>query len=154
MQSKKMNIHLVFLTITVGFLSGCATVPKGTLPAAAVPKEGVYHKVNSGETLWRIAQLYHVDVQDIVRTNQIPNVAHIERNQLIFIPGTDVQKDLVVGKETTPAVEFLWPLKGKIISYFGDQHNRWINKGIDIQSEEGKIVSAAREGDVVFADYL
>ncbi len=45
---------------------------------------------------------------------------------------------------------FIWPLKGKVISKFGDSRNHNINKGIDIKSSFKKKVRASSSGKVVF----
>ncbi|OQX80920.1 MAG: hypothetical protein B6D56_03750 [Candidatus Omnitrophica bacterium 4484_70.1] len=46
-----------------------------------------------------------------------------------------------------------WPVKGKIITYFG-QGGRDKNKGVDIQTAGEEVVRASLEGKVVFADFL
>jgi LysM repeat protein len=48
---------------------------------------GVYHKVQKNETLWKIAQTYNVDIQEIAEINDIDDPAEIETGQRIFIPG-------------------------------------------------------------------
>ncbi len=45
---------------------------------------------------------------------------------------------------------FVWPVKGKVISIFGMRRSGRINKGIDIQAEDGAEVFAARSGTVSF----
>lgn len=131
----------------------------GPLKAPSLNK-GVYHKVQSGETLWRIAKTYSVDIGSIVKINNIPNVAKIEKDQLVFIPGAtevkDVQGVVPSGKLEGDAnsSEFIWPVKGKVISYFGERQRLRVNRGISIEATEGEIVRAARAGVVVFADYL
>jgi len=53
-----------------------------------------------------------------------------------------------------PAVSssFVWPVRGFVISGFGDKVNGVINKGIDIRVEEGTAVRAAKSGKVVYCD--
>lgn len=146
--------RLVILGIFLYFLSGCATVEELPSPRVSPPKAGIYHKIREGETIWRIAKTYNVTVDDIVSSNRIPNVAHIEKNQLLFIPGAKIEKDILTEKELAKSSEFNWPLKGKVLSYFGDQKGIFTNHGIDIAGELGGKVTAARSGKVVFADYL
>ena len=152
---KVKNFSIILLVAGVYFISGCATTEEIPPRRAVIPLEGVYHKVRQGETLWRIAKMYHVSVEDLVASNRIPNAAQIERNQLIFIPGAKTtQEYTTVERDAAKTGDFDWPLKGKIISYFGEQKDAWINNGLDIQSEAGEKVIAARNGQVVFADYL
>ena len=46
---------------------------------------------------------------------------------------------------------FIWPIRGKIVSTFGDKHNGAFNDGINIAAPEGKQISAAADGEVVYA---
>ncbi len=140
-------------------LAGCATVrqpPSPPVPGVKpVPQVSITHKVNKGETLWRIAKTYKVSVEDIIQANHIPNAASIERGQLLIIPGAVEAKDVLLapspgGKD----IDYDWPLKGRVISYFEDRKGAGVNQGIDIQGGDGEPVKAAREGRVVFADHL
>ncbi len=130
------------------------------MPAAPVKTvspalgKGVYHKVHKGETIWRIAQAYRVSIDDIIKINKIPNVTNVEENQLLFIPGAQGVKEIPLTQEDLNRNEFAWPLKGKVISYFGERRGSESNKGIGIQANFGDMVHSAREGYIVFADYL
>ena len=134
-------------------MGGCATTRE--LPTTVAPPrgKGVNHKVHKGETIWRIAQAYNVSIDEIIKSNNIPNVAKVEENQLVFIPGADTVKTIEV-EEDSYKKEFIWPLKGKVISYFGDRQGTQLNKGITIQASPGDVVCATREGRVIFADAL
>lgn len=140
------------------FLSGCTTVselpPSAPVSAPAVPAKGVYHKVSKGQTIWRIAQAYGVGIDEIIKSNNIPNVAKVEENQLIFIPGADTVKSIAADTEEIQKSEFIWPVKGKVIGFFGERKAGQLSKGIDIQAEAGAQVLAARDGRVTFADAL
>lgn len=129
-----------------------STTPVKTAPPAL--GKGVYHKVRKGETIWRIAQAYRVSMEDIIKINKIPNVANVEENQLLFIPGAESVKQIPLTEADLNKNEFAWPLKGKVISYFGERRGTESNKGIGIQANFGDTVRAAREGWVVLADYL
>lgn len=61
---------------------GCVTLP----PEREIPR-GVFHIVESGQTLWRIAKTYEIDVDLLVRTNAISDPAQLEVGQKLFIPG-------------------------------------------------------------------
>ena len=134
------------------YLSGCATVPPP--PSISVQTgPGVYHKVKHGETLWRIAKTYGVAIDEIIRTNNIPNVAKVEENQLVFIPGATSIKEIKFDEQENDK-EFVWPVQGKVIRYFHDRKGQMLNQGIDIQVSGAGTVKAARSGEVVFADAL
>ena len=150
--------------------AGCATVHKPVTPSGSAPgvpgampltsvskpveKKGVQHKVQKGETLWRIAKTYQVPVEDIIQSNSIPNAASIEENQLIFIPGAAHVREVSVVSPTDNDADYMWPVKGKVIAYFQDRKGASVNAGIDVKAVEGEVVKAAREGRVVFADHL
>jgi LysM repeat protein len=63
------------------FLAGCATVP---YQPVSVP--GIYHSVASGQTLYRIAKTYNVEVSEIIRLNRIADPTKIRVGQRLFIP--------------------------------------------------------------------
>jgi murein DD-endopeptidase MepM/ murein hydrolase activator NlpD len=135
---------------------GVALEPKVPSVSETIPgvdRKGVYHKVQKGETIWRIAKTYNVSIADIIDSNKIPNVAQIEVNQLVFIPGVETLQDVVSLEEESP-YEFGWPLKGKIIKYFHQPDGSQLTKGIAIESQDGESVRASRRGKVVFSDYL
>ena len=116
-------------------------------------RTGVYHKVKKGETLWRIAKTYNVSIADIIRVNNIPKAATIEKDQLVFIPGVVAVKDVVLETDDSQN-EFIWPVQGKVIRYFHERNGEQVSQGIDIKTREGAEVRAARMGRVVFADHL
>ncbi len=138
-------------------LAGCATAkhPSGSYVSKMPEPErfGVYHKVKHGETVWRIAKTYGVSIDDIVQSNNIPNVAQVEDDQLLFIPGASQVKEIVQTLEDK-SNDFIWPLKGKVIKYFKQNEHGRPYKGIGIQADAGTPVKAALTGRVVFADYL
>ena len=146
---KCLAVALVCMT------AGCAATTELPTTAVTVPRgKGVYHKVRRGETIWRIAQAYQISIEEIIKSNRIPNVAKVEENQLLFIPGADAVKEIAVEKEYDDANEFVWPVKGKVLSYFGDRRGTQGSRGISIQTNAGDTVVAARDGEVIFADYL
>ena len=55
------------------FLTGCSI------------SYGVYHKVDKGQTLYRIAKTYDVDIQDLAEFNDITDVTEIKEGQRLFI---------------------------------------------------------------------
>ncbi len=137
------------------FMAGCATtVQESEIEKSPIPeKKGVYHKVGKGQTLWRIAKTYNISIDDIIIANSIPNVAKVEENQLIFIPGADHVHDIPINT-TNDQADFIWPVKGKVVHYFREPMGNAFNNGIKILAQQGDAVKASRSGKVVLADYL
>jgi len=139
------------------FMSGCISLETQreieVVKPPAPTRQGIYHKVKKGETLWRIAQAYSVSISNIAQVNNIPKAAKIEKNQLVFIPGAKKVLEIVLDADHSQN-DFIWPVKGKVIRYFHERYGNVINKGIGIKARVGDEVKAARTGRVVFADYL
>jgi murein DD-endopeptidase MepM/ murein hydrolase activator NlpD len=157
MMRKNNFLLLVLYGAAVCLMAGCAVSREGVSPNTRQDypepeKIGVYHKVKNGETLWRIAKTYDIAMEDIVRANNIPDVAQVEENQLVFVPGAYAVKE--VHRDFSGKEEFSWPVQGKIIKYFHAPLGNVRNKGINIKANPGGKVRASRRGDVVFADVL
>lgn len=163
----------VLLILAVG---GCSLVQIDRGGARGKNARGVYHTVESGQTLWRICWTYGVDLDRVAKVNRIKDPRRILVGQKIFIPGAKrVRKVLPyappmkgksalkgkrgkvksggVSKKAPPAKKglFIWPVKGKLSSRFGprsgDHHD-----GIDIAAKRGTTVRAAESGKVVYSD--
>ncbi len=82
--------------LTVGqriFVPGAESVKTEMMVKAAAPREkGVYHKIERGETLWRIAQAYDVEQRTLQQYNRIHDPRSLEVGQRLFIPGADEVK--------------------------------------------------------------
>lgn len=140
--------NVLFLVFTFYLLTfiGCATAPY-VLPPKPEGIPGIYHRVEKGQTLWRISKIYNVDLDEIVNINRILDVSRIEIGQLIFIPRLQKQQPL---SSQSYIEDFIWPVRGKVITAFGQTYNNMVNKGINIQPYETLDVIAARSGKVVF----
>ena len=142
------RIILIFLFLG---LVGCETVPPysgPSLPILAQGMSGVNHRVEAGQTLWRISKLYGVDIDDILRLNHISEDTAIEIGQLLIIPGRATVQDLAIKSNDD---DFIWPLKGRVIAGFGSSYHNLVNKGINIQAAEGRDILATRDVCVVFS---
>jgi len=73
----KKIIQSVGIFLFFAFLSSCAI------------QRGVYHEVRKGQTLWRISQAYGVDLDLIMRVNDIENARQVQVGRQILIPGVD-----------------------------------------------------------------
>ena len=153
-----------FLLPLMMFLTTCASVEIKT-------RNGVYHPVESGETLWRICAAYGVDMMTVCMFNGITDPASIRAGQRLFIPGAQAVARVgpaVPGKEEAPravdrpgtpppdgqaepALRFRWPVQGgRITSTFGVRDGRR-HDGIDIAAPHGTPVYTAETGKVVYS---
>lgn len=175
------NLRYVFMVtvsaLCLATLSGCqwllnaqdpapvTTVPSST-PEAAKP-EAVYHTVEAGDSLYRIAQRYGQKWEDIAAWNNISNPSAIAVGTvLLVVPGDAVagQTDggakpsgtspsgsgVIQGLPGTDGVEnrmvWAWPAKGAIVN----RYDGTSNKGVDIGGNAGDPVYAAADGRVAY----
>ncbi len=142
--------NIIFILLLVS-LTGCATVAPSVSPVIPVLDQlkdsGIKHQVEAGQTLWRISKIYDVDIDEIVRLNRISESATIEIGQVLLIPQRLRVQSIPV---KSAGDDFIWPLRGRVISGFGSTYRNLINKGINIQAVPGQAVMAARSGRVVF----
>ncbi len=140
--------------------------PRGADPAAG---DGTWHVVLPGETAWRIAQVYGVELAELARTNAIEDPSRLRSGQKIWIPRATAIHDLSdwdpKTADTSPAatetphspnatddLAFIWPLSGaRVLSPFGAPRGDRSHRGIDLRGPAGEQVVAARAGRVVFS---
>jgi len=159
------------------------TVPASPSPSAEVadparPAEpsddepsraGVYHEVERGQTLWRIAKVYGVDIETLAAANGIADTTRLETGALLFVPGArsvlrvpayPAPLDLVepgpadaAPPSTHPAsADWTWPVDGgEVISAYGAPRRGHRHRGIDIRGRQGQPVLAARGGRVSYS---
>lgn len=107
------QISYIFLTAALAFtLSSCVTTPSTRTPSAPLKTDevvicesaqtsifakraGVCHSVAPGETLWRIAKMYEVDVDTIKNSNKIRNVHDIDIGTKLYIPNAAPRKNVI-----------------------------------------------------------
>jgi len=101
--------NCAFSAIALGvifILSSCASVPKPPpLPAQEVmppvdiaeimPRQDICHVVAPGETLWRIAKMYDVKIDDITGQNNISESIELKMGQKLLIPQAAPLKPVV-----------------------------------------------------------
>ncbi|MDD4939957.1 MAG: LysM peptidoglycan-binding domain-containing M23 family metallopeptidase [Candidatus Omnitrophica bacterium] len=146
----KAFLYFLFSTFYFLSLAGCAVTPyAGSAAKPKITVPGIYHRVERGQTLWRISKTYNVDLDEIAKINRIQDATKIEPGQLIFIPSARKTKPLTAYSSSE---EFEWPLKGRVISGFGQNFDDMTNKGLNIQKARNQEVTASRGGKVVFYD--
>ena len=148
---RRRFVFLKFFLIIL--LSGCAFFPSG-----------IYHRVQKGETLWRISRVYEVDLDEIARINHLADATRIKTGQLIFVPGAKERKDTLayVPKRPSPEkkeeakpppelIDFSWPLRGEILVGFGKLNGKR-HQGVDIEGREGTPIVAIYDGIVTYSN--
>jgi murein DD-endopeptidase MepM/ murein hydrolase activator NlpD len=141
----------VLCVLAIIFLSGCAKTTYRPEKPSLYPS-GVYHRIERGETLWRIAKNYGADMEQIKSYNDIKNAEDLKVGSVIFIPKV-AERNPAYSSTETGKEGFTWPAKGRIASDF-DFEQGGISKGIDISLPVGSQIRASREGLVTYADVL
>ena len=131
-------------------LSGCATTSRTPSHVVRSTTDGAYHEVTKGQTLSSISKAYDVPLDKLIKANRLPDASKIEVGQLIFVPGKSADKSMVTHPKMSKTESFIWPIKGKVISYFGSTSNLVQNKGIDIETMRDRNIVASRSGKVSF----
>ncbi len=125
------------------------------------------HRVERGETLYRIGKAYGVSSEELARRNRITDPAHLEVGQMLIIPHATHPLPVRVitpdqARADRPAAgdlpsglsPFAWPVAGGIVSSEFGPRGQTHHDGIDIRCAEGTPVRAARAGRVLYADRL
>lgn len=139
--------------MSVCLICGCASLPvvREAPPPAASSLPGKYHKITRGQTLWEISRIYSIPLDTLVKINNIPDSERIKEGQLLFIPEEEGRAAGVPGAVASAEEDFCWPVKGRVLSSFGQYQKGMLNKGINIQAPVNAPVLAARSGKVIFS---
>lgn len=84
-QLEKTTGVLDRLEDTVSGISGKRKARGGAVARPVSPVEGRYHEVRSGETLYRIAQRYHISLKELCRLNNITPEESIYPGQRLLV---------------------------------------------------------------------
>jgi murein DD-endopeptidase MepM/ murein hydrolase activator NlpD len=135
----------------------------------------IYHEVQVGETIEDIAAKYGQKVIEIALLNDLAPPYYLDEFQILKIKQS-TEKNLVPtvtgaiepliqveeGKIEKPEVklqeqavhhEYITPVKGKVITKFGDKTPFGTSKGISISAKPGTKVLSTAAGKVIYADY-
>ena len=151
-----MRIFFLIPLIAAGLLLlfSCATTGETYRADDESRAAGVWHRVEEGQTLWRIAKTYRVTLEEIKTANDIQDVVHVAKGTWLIIPTAEKVMYVQGSADAMPAEEydpgFIWPLEGQIISSFG-KSGKDFHYGIDIQSVRNQDVFATLAGTVVLS---
>lgn len=138
-----------------GVITPKATVLSTTTQAPASP---LYHVVQQGETLYRIGLKYKVSPLDLMANNNIDKPEALVAGTTLRIP---VEGDNAPeANDFKPYIDahaakqrgYVWPVKGKILSPFGQQQSGVYNSGVAISVAENTPVLAIDDAQVIYAD--
>jgi len=128
---------------------------------------GLRHRVERGETLYRIGKAYGVSDAELARLNGIRDPGRIEVGQVIVIPNAThrlpvqvitperARADKPAPRELPAGAEaFVWPVQGGVVSSDFGPRGATHHDGIDISCPVGTPVHAARAGRVLYSDGL
>lgn len=136
------------LVIILFFTCGCAA--RGGI----VPPEnkGIYHRVEKGQTLWKISKTYGMDLAVLMEANRLKDPSLISAGQLLFIPGAS--KECLVNEKVSAISKqgYIWPVEGEVVSFYGMKTNGIISKGITISAARGASVKSVRDGKISFVN--
>jgi len=147
----KIAGYFIFLTLVIIGITGCATAPVETGPRLHEGMPGFYHRVERGQTLWRISKMYNIDLDDLATLNHISDATNIEVGQMVFIPKENRQRAQADYSSVASSIEdFIWPVRGRVIAGYGQTYNNMVNKGLNIEPYGNTDVVASASGRVVF----
>lgn len=127
------------------------------------------HVVQRGENLYRIGLRYGIPFQQLAAHNGISAPYNLEVGQQIRLPQGATVVNLASrdpsasSRSTSPPREpsrppatsgpprFDWPVRGAVLSGFGNKPDGGRNDGINISARAGESVRAAAAGQVVYA---
>jgi len=150
-------LFVLLLGMAAFLLFSCATTGEVYRTSDEIRAAGVWHRVEEGQTLWRIAKTYRVSLEELKGANDIEDVVHVAKGTWLIIPNAEktmyVQgsADVESAEEYDPG--FIWPLKGQIVSSFGKSGEDF-HYGIDIKSAKNQDIVATLSGTVVLSSTI
>ncbi len=97
--------------------------------------------------------MYGCSVDELAAYNKLSNASQVEIGQYIFIPSRKTVARRPAHRPSPVSNEdFVWPVRGKVVSCFGATNGSGAQKGITIAAASGSDVVASRSGKVVFCD--
>ncbi len=139
----------------------------------------VRHRVEAGQTLYRIAKTYSLTVDELMQANDIDDPRDLKVGEELLIPGSAEVKKVTAADSPEPEAPkrdpkdpakppekkvsirpavvvgraegiFDWPLRGVLYARFGKK-GKEPHDGIDLSSPAGTPVKTAAPGSVLFA---
>ncbi len=124
-----------------------------TLRSDRTTRKSTRYTVKKGDTIWRIAYNHGVSPDKIIKANHIKDTRDLKPGQRLIIPVGITSTRKTTSKATLkstkrPSESFIWPLRGKKLTHFGQRIDGKKNTGIDIKTTYGQVVKASKSGVV------
>jgi murein DD-endopeptidase MepM/ murein hydrolase activator NlpD len=116
-----------------------------------------FHRVRQGEALTDIAAAYQIDARSLALLNRLAPPYNVRPGDALVLPSMARPWISAPQSASAPAPSvagngrFVWPLRGRVLSQFGQQHDGRRIDGIEIAADEGARIGAADAGEVVYA---
>lgn len=119
-----------------------------------------FHTVVRGESFEDIAQRYNVDTRSLALLNRMQAPYRVRQGDRIVLPAMARAIEVAAAQPPAPTPvtpppvgsgRFAWPLRGQLVTRYGAQPNGVRVDGVEIAGREGAEITAAAEGDVVYA---
>ncbi|HIK58169.1 MAG TPA: M23 family metallopeptidase [Nitrospinaceae bacterium] len=153
--------YLVFISFF--FFTGCISFQYDPWPEDG---QGVYHTVQKGQTLYRIANTYEMTLDVLQRANHISDPSKLKGGTRLWIPGARKVLQVPGSSKSPPRLQkmntppkvkprkgfLIWPTEGILTSGFGMRNGRK-HEGIDIAALKGTPIYSAASGEVKFSGW-
>jgi len=117
---------------------------------------GVYHRVEPGQSPYRIARAYDVPLIDLLEANGIADPGLVRPGHSLWVPGATEKRAVPLPDDLTERLSpvarrtFRPPVRGRVGSGFGVRKDG-VHRGVDILAAEGTDVRASEYGLVLYA---
>ena len=154
-----MGAMLIAMLATSACLRARTPAPAFVSTPAGAVSQPTTHTVQSGETLYRIANRFGVSVGRLMSANGIADPKTLRVGQVLVIPGgyryaskaqADGTLDSAYSVERSPR-QFAWPVHAGVLSSGYGLRNGSMHDGIDISAPPGTPISAADDGVVIYS---
>lgn len=136
---------------------------------------GIFHRLEPGQTLWRIARAYGIPLEELLAVNAITDPTTVAVGRTILVPGATARLQVppfpappppdAWPREPNPrpvpaprpevatdAESYVWPVSGgEVMSPFGVRRRGRLHAGLDIRGPRGQEILATLEGEVVYS---
>lgn len=131
----------IFLFVFISFISGLVLAQSNVAPTKIVDGQKYYlHKVQQGNTLWGLQQMYGVKVEDIIKTN--PELSNgLKTGETILIPCSDKEEASVNKVHSDYKVK-----KGETLYGISRKFNTTVDELISLNPE---LQSGLQKGQII-----